>query len=103
MATSHPQMITANRLTDGEVVWWNAGVWVEALSEGEIFPDAQTAERALEAAQAFVRGNFVVNPYLFDVRIEGGLARPVREREIIRAAGPSVARHHGKQASRTNV
>ncbi len=96
-----PQMITANRLRDGEVVWWNAGRWVEALAEGEVFPDPTGADAALEAARAFVRDNVVVNPYLFDVRFEAGAIRPVKEREIIRAAGPSVALHHGKQAGRT--
>jgi hypothetical protein len=93
-----PQMITANRLRDGEVIWWNAGRWVEALAEGEVFPDPAAADAALEAAKAFVRSNVVVNPYLFDVRLEAGHIRPVKEREIIRAAGPSVAKHHGKQA-----
>ena len=78
-----PQMITANRLRDGEV-----------------FPDPAAADSALEAAKVFVRDNVVVNPYLFDVRLQGGAIHPVKEREIIRADGPSVALHHGKQAGR---
>ena len=36
----------------------------------------------------------VVATYLFDVRADG---TPVKEREIIRAAGPSVRRDLGKQ------
>ena len=40
----------------------------------------------------------MVNPYLFDVRIEDGMAVPVKEREMIRAAGPSVRGDLGKQA-----
>ena len=32
-------MLTANRLTDGEVVYWRAGQWVENYADGEIFPD----------------------------------------------------------------
>jgi hypothetical protein len=98
MATPLPQMLTANRLLDGEVVWWRAGSWVVALSEGEVFEDPKAADAALEAAQAFVRDNQVVSPYLFDVRLADGVVHPVKEREIIRAAGPSVRTDTGKQA-----
>ena len=99
MAAPLPQMLTANRLRDGEVVWWKAGSWVIALSDAEVLADPKAAGTALEAAQAFVRDNVVVNPYLFEVRIEGDAIRPVKEREIIRAAGPSVRTDTGKQAS----
>ncbi len=98
MAAPLPQMITANRLRDGEVVWWKAGQWVTALADGEVFQDPKAADQALEASMAFVRENVVVNPYLFDVRLEDGTLRPVKEREIIRAAGPSVRMDTGKQA-----
>lgn len=98
MAAPVPQMITANRLRDGEVVWWKAGQWVTALADGEVFEDPKAADKALEASMAFVRENLVVNPYLFDIRLVGGAIRPVKEREIIRAAGPSVRTDTGKQA-----
>lgn len=98
MAASHPQMITANRLRDGEVVWWSRGQWVTALADGEVFQDPKAADTALEAAMAGVRDNVVVTPYLFDVREEAGKRVPVKEREIIRAAGPSVRTDTGKQA-----
>jgi hypothetical protein len=45
-----------------------------------------------------VTGNAVVNPYLFDVKVEGTTIYPVKEREIVRAAGPSVRTDTGKQA-----
>ncbi len=99
MAAPSPQMITANRLRDGEVVWWNAGRWVPTLAEGEVYADPKAADTALEAAQAFARNNTVVNPYLFDVRVEKGVIKPVKEREIIRALGPSVRTDTGKQAA----
>ena len=92
-----PQMITANRLRDGEVLYWKGGDWVLALAEGEVFADAKAADTALEAAMKYVTGNEVVNPYLFDVRVAGGVITPVKEREIIRAKGPTV-RGEGKQA-----
>ena len=98
MAVPVPQMLTANRLTDGDVLYWKAGAWVEALKDGEVFGEAAPAEAALAAAQSFVTGNVVVNPYLFDVRADATGIHPVKEREIIRAAGPSVRDDLGKQA-----
>lgn len=88
-------MLTANRLVDGDVVYWRGGQWVEAFHEGEVFDTEAAAKAALAAAQHFVTENVVVNPYLFDLK--GDL--PLKEREIIRALGPSVRRDLGKQAS----
>ncbi|GEM_PF-286227 len=96
MAAPAPQMLTANRLKDGAVIYWKQGAWVEALAEGEVLPDAAAADAALAAAQAFVADNSVVGVYLFDLRADGS---PVKEREIIRAAGPSVREDLGKQAN----
>ncbi|GAA0567027.1 DUF2849 domain-containing protein [Rhizomicrobium electricum] len=89
-----PQLLTANRLIDGRVLYWRGGGWVENLDEAEGFTDAAVADTALAAAKEFVARNLVVNPYLFEVK-DG---RPVKEREIIRAAGPSVRTDLGKQA-----
>ncbi len=94
-----PQMLTANRLKDGDVLYWKGGNWVESLKEGEVFAEATPADAALAAAQAYVGDNVVVNPYLFDVRVDAAGIHPVKEREIIRAAGPSVRDDLGKQAA----
>jgi hypothetical protein len=96
-------MLTANRLRDGEVVWWSQGDWVVALKDGQVFADQATADAALGDANAFVEKNIVVNPYLFDVRVEAGAIRPVKERELIRAGGPSVHENLGKQADHVQV
>jgi hypothetical protein len=93
------QMLTANGLRDGEVVYWAQGQWVMALDKAEVFKDDATAKAALKAAAASVEDRTVVNPYLFDVRVEAGVLRPVKEREIIRAAGPSVRQDLGKQST----
>jgi hypothetical protein len=98
-----PQALTANRLRDGDVVYWANGAWVEALAEAQMFADIQIAAAALETAALFVRDRVVVNPYLFDVRLLGGVVSAVEEREIIRAAGPTVRRDLGKQASHVPV
>jgi hypothetical protein len=98
MAAPASQMLTANRLLDGAVVYWRAGGWVEAFEDGEVLTGEAEAKAALDAAKAFVAGNVVVNPYLFEVHADG--VWPVKEREIVRAAGPTVRRDLGKQAGR---
>lgn len=96
-------MLTANVLRQGDVVYWNDGDWVPRMEAGEVFTDPAKATEALAAAQTSLPLNKVVAPYLFDVRIEHGQIRPVKEREIIRAAGPTVHKHTGKQAGQFNV
>lgn len=91
-------MLTANRLVDGDVLYWKGGDWVLTLIDGDVFTEPKAADAALAAAQAYVTGNVVVSPYLFDVKLVGGVIKPVKEREIIRAAGPTVRTDLGKQA-----
>lgn len=99
MAASLPQMLTANRLRDGDVLYWHKDGWVETLAAGEVFADAAAANAALAAAQKSVSDCVVVNPYPFDVRVDAaGVIHPVKEREIIRATGPTVRTDLGKQA-----
>ena len=98
-ALTGPQMLTANCLRQGDVLYWKAGGWVRDFAGGEVFGDTQAATAALEAAQKFVTENRVVSPYLFEVREQNGKLRPVKEREIVRAAGPSVRTDLGKQAN----
>ena len=83
--------ITANRLDDGLVVYLTPeGGWSERLSEARLARDDDAAAALeaeggrAEAAQA------VVAPYAIDLLREGGVLRPARYREIIRADGPSV-------------
>jgi len=97
------KMLTANRLRDGDVLYRKGDGWVLALAEADVYADAAAAEAALAAAQAELGQNIVVAPYLFDVRQENGAIHPVKEREIIRAAGPTVRADLGKQAGQVNV
>jgi hypothetical protein len=100
---SDPQMLTANRLVDGDVLYWKDGDWVLALTEGHVFADPKAADAALAQAQKYVSENRVVNPYLFDVRTDAKGIHPVKEREIIRAAGPTIRDDLGKQAEGLGV
>ncbi|HUJ48025.1 MAG TPA: DUF2849 domain-containing protein [Rhizomicrobium sp.] len=91
-----PQMLTANRLVTGEVVYWARGIWIGSLTAAEVFADGRQAEAALDQAKLSVADRTVVNPYLFPVRAEDGHIRPLEEREIIRAAGPTVRSDLGR-------
>lgn len=93
------QMLTANRLRDGSVVYRKADGWITVLAQADVYRDQASADAALAAATAELERNECVGPYLFEVREEGGVIRPVREREIIRARGPSVNPNLGTVAS----
>jgi hypothetical protein len=85
------QMVTANRLTDGAVVFLAAdGSWVEHLAAGQAVPEGEAAAAQLKRAEAATRAE-VVAPYLIDVGpgADGGIMA-LRYRERIRAGGPSV-------------
>jgi hypothetical protein len=88
--------LTANRLTDGEVVFWKHGRWLERFADAELFDDEAVAEAA--EARAKTQVTVLVEPYLIDVAdVEGGAA-PVSYRERLRALGPTNKPDHGKQA-----
>src|SRR5215510_11734806 len=94
-----PQVLTANRLSVGEVVYWNTtNGWVAHLHDAEILPDDKAESVLKDAGARGVQERQVVNPYLFEVRVNGSSVVPVKTRETIRAAGPSARRDLGKQA-----
>ena len=88
--------LTGNRLTDGEVVFWKAGAWVERFVDAEHFEDPTAAEAA--EASAKTQQTVVVDPYLIDLVESEGLWAPTSYRERLRALGPTNHLHHGKQA-----
>jgi uncharacterized protein DUF2849 len=94
---SMPQVLTANLLQRGEVVYWDGRGWVPSLGNARVMPDPE-AEEALKGAAAWVEKREVVGAYLFEVRVKDGVTVPMKQRELIRAAGPSVRADLGKQA-----
>ncbi|WP_309644395.1 DUF2849 domain-containing protein [Phenylobacterium sp.] len=88
--------LTANRLDDGEVVFWKSGDWVTRFADAELFTDAATGEAA--EASAKTQGTVVVDAYLIDLVESEGLWAPLSYRERLRALGPTNHLHHGKQA-----
>lgn len=88
--------LTANRLIDGEVVFWRKGRWVEQFGEAELFADDDPAAEAAEA-HGKNQPTTVVEAYLVELTQSQGLWAPVSYRERIRALGPTNL-NHGKQA-----
>lgn len=84
-------ILSANRLSDGVVVFLDfEGAWSEFLDEA-VVAHAPDEVRALEDRGAYdAARNIVVEPYLVEVREADGHVVPVRERERVRAAGPSI-------------
>jgi len=90
------KVLTANSLTTGEVVFWNAGRWSVRFDDGERIESEEAASAALASAEAQFR--MVVAAYLIDVEDMDGHWVPVSDRERLRALGPSNHTQHGKQA-----
>jgi hypothetical protein len=92
------KILTANRLTDGIAVWYADGGWAETVAQADLAHD-KAAEDRLEAigAKAYA-GNEVVDVNLIDAEVVDGVVEPVRLREKIRAAGPTIRGDLGKQA-----
>jgi sulfite reductase (NADPH) hemoprotein beta-component len=89
------QVLTANRLLDGDVVFWSGQGWVDQFAEAERFAASAPAEAALAAAKA--QTTLLIDAYLIDL-VEDGSA-PVSFRERIRALGPTDHLELGKQAA----
>ena len=92
-------MVTANRLSDGLVVFLTAaGGWSEDFHQGAVIGDAEAKAAALEQAAVSAAANEVVDPYWIDLELRGGHYAPKALREAIRASGPTMRRDLGKQA-----
>ena len=91
--------LTANRLTDGEAVWFSVDQrWSETIAEAAIVNDAAGEARLEAIGTAACDNNEVVDVNLIDVQLVDGAIRPTRLREQIRAAGPTNRSDLGKQA-----
>ena len=93
------KVLTANRLIDGEAVWMAPDLsWRETLAGAEIAHDKAAEERLDALGKASFARDEVLDVDLIDVDIVDGEIRPIRLRERIRAAGPTIRRDLGKQA-----
>jgi hypothetical protein len=90
-SSGHVQVLTANRLGDGAVVFLNFdGDWVATLA-GVVIARSPDEARGLAARGLFDAGrNLVVDPYLVEMREVAGALLPLRQRDRVRLDGPSI-------------
>jgi hypothetical protein len=86
-----PQMIIANRLRDGVVVFLDAEEgWDTAIAAGTVIDSEADASRLLAVAKRHETESRVIDPQLIEVEIRDGQPRPTAIREAIRAFGPTI-------------
>lgn len=87
--------VTANRLSDGAVLWLGRdGAFAERFEDAALYTDEEAAEAL---AQASARTTVIAGAYLIEADAGGPVGREAL-RETIRRNGPSVRRDLGKQA-----
>jgi hypothetical protein len=84
------QVITANSLGDGRVVFQARAGWTLDIDQAEVLEAEEALEAALARANADSAENRVVEPYVIDVERRGAGLIPVRLRERIRVEGPTT-------------
>jgi hypothetical protein len=89
--TATHSVLTANRLGDGTAVFLDfEGAWNESIAEA-LVAHSPDEVRALEDRGAYdAARNLVVEPYLVEVQDAAGRVEPIRYRERVRAAGPTI-------------
>jgi hypothetical protein len=86
-----PQMIIANRLRDGVVVFLAPDEgWVPAIAAGHVIDDEADAATLLAVAKRHEGECQVIDPQLIDVEVKDDQWRPTAIREAIRAFGPTI-------------
>ena len=85
------QVITANRLREGDVVYLtDTGIWSVFLNKSLISSDAAVLQAMQAQAEADVEARKIVAPYLMEVVEIDGILQPLSTRETIRASGPTI-------------
>ncbi len=85
------QVLTANRLRDGRIVYLaRRGNWSESLDGASVARNDLEADLLLAQAGATVAENRIVGPYLMSIIETSKGLIPQGQRETIRAQGPSI-------------
>jgi hypothetical protein len=93
------QVVIANRLTDGIVVFLGRDArWVENLVDCPPAQSDEEAEGLLARGVAAESAQEVVGPDLIEVELRDGVLTAIKMREAMRAKGPSIRTDLGKQA-----
>jgi hypothetical protein len=84
-----PVVVTANRLTDGAVIYRTAGgQWTTELAAAAVVRTSEAAMALLAGARADLVG--ALDCYVAPVDLADGKPRPGNLRERIRSAGPTI-------------
>ena len=96
------QVVTANRLIDGAVVWLTAqNTWSEVFTESKPLRDEAAAKAALDSAAVDVKARLVVGPYLAEAEETPEGLQPNSARERIRVARiPTITPDQGSWTGR---
>ena len=90
-----PKVITANRLIEGDAVWFTASdTWATDIAQAELLTDEAHADLRLLEAQS--QASIIAGAYLADAKDGPQGPEPTHFREAFRTRGPSNY-PHGKQ------
>lgn len=85
------QIITANRLRDGTVVYLSRTLgWSERIGDSRLCDGTDDRDGMLAVAARAVAQCEIIDPYAIDIVEDGDSIQPLRRREAIRAVGPSI-------------
>ncbi len=84
------KILTANRLRDGETVYYTAaGAWSPYVTEARVASTPDDIDGLSKSGAAAYAANIVVDVNVIAV-VPGRDAKPAHIREVIRASGPTV-------------
>ncbi len=93
------RVLTANRLIDGDVVFYTAkGDWSVDINDSLIAVSEEARARLENIGAKADASAHVVGCYLIEVQKHAGQVNAVHYREIMRTKGPTVRNDLGKQA-----
>lgn len=84
-------ILTANRLSDGRVVWYREdGTWSEVAENLLVAQDENGTSQLKAVAEQALKANQVVDANLIDVELREKDCHLQRLRERIRKSGPTI-------------
>ena len=92
-------VITANSLGDGRVVFQTNSGWTHELGRAQVLDTPELVAAAMLRANADAGANRVVEPYAIEVKLGPAGLTAVRLRERIRAEGPTTGNSLPKAAA----
>ena len=94
------EIVTANSLAGGRVVFQTAAGWTQNIGEAEVLESKEAVAAALGRANLDAALTRVVDVYAIEVRRDAAKLVPVRLRERIRAEGPTTGNSRHRYTAR---